>query len=44
MFIRIHPDNEDFDIFRAINEIFSRIKQLPKKTLVHKISTRLDFK
>ena len=44
MFIRIYPDNKDFDIFRAINEIFRCIKQLPKKTLVHKISTRLEFK
>ena len=40
-FIRIHPDKEDFDIFRAINEIFIHIKQLTKKTLINKISTRL---
>ena len=25
-FIRIDPDKEDFDIFRAINEIFRHIK------------------
>ena len=40
-FIRIDPDKEDFDIFRAINEIFRRIKQSTKKTLINKISTRL---
>ena len=27
MFIRIDPDKEDFDIFRAINEVFRHIKQ-----------------
>ena len=26
IFIRIDPDKEDFDIFRAINEIFRHIK------------------
>ena len=30
-FIRIDPDKEDFDIFRAINEIFRHIKQSTKK-------------
>ena len=40
-FIRIDPDKEDFDIFRTINEIFRHIKQLTKKTLIKKISTRL---
>ena len=30
-FIRIDPDKEDFDIFRAINEIFRHIKQSAKK-------------
>ena len=29
-FIRIDPDKEDFDIFRAINEIFRHIKQSTK--------------
>ena len=40
-FIRIDPDKADFDIFRAINEIFRHIKQSTKKTLINKISTRL---
>ena len=40
-FIRIDPDKEDFDVFRAINEIFRHIKQSSKKTLMNKISTRL---
>ena len=30
-FIRIDPDKEDFDIFRAINEILRHIKQPTKK-------------
>ena len=30
-FIRIDPDKDDFDIFRAINEIFRHIKQSTKK-------------
>ena len=40
-FIRINPDKEDIDIFRAINEIFRHIKQLTKRTLASNISTRL---
>ena len=34
-------------MFKAINEIFTHIKQSTKKTLIHKISTkllRLEFK
>ena len=30
-FVRIDPYKEDFDIFRAINEIFRHIKQSTKK-------------
>ena len=40
-FIRIDPDKEDFDIFRALNQIVRQIKQSTKKTLISKISTRL---
>ena len=40
-FIRTDPDNEDFDIFRTINEIFRNTKQSTKTTLINKISTRL---
>ena len=46
-FIRIDPDKEDFDIFRAINEIFRYIKQSTKKILISKTSMillRLEFK
>ena len=32
-FIKIDPDKEDFDIFRAISEIFRHIKQSTNKTL-----------
>ena len=40
-FIRIDPEKEDFDIFRAINEIFRHIKQSNKKIVIIKLSTRL---
>ena len=40
-FIRIDPDKEEFDIFRAMNEIFRHIKQSTKKTLINKFSARL---
>ena len=40
-FIRIDPGKEDFDIFKAVHEIFRHIKQSTKKTRVSKISTRL---
>ena len=36
-FISIDPDNEDFDIFKAVNEIFRHIKQSTKKTVISKI-------
>ena len=32
-FIRIDPDEEEFDIFRAINEIFRHTKPPTKKKL-----------
>ena len=44
-YIRIDPDKEGFDIFKAINEIFRYIKQssnqLTKKTLINKIFMKL---
>ena len=40
-FFRIDPEKEDFDIFRAINEIFRHIKQSTKKTLINKLSAKL---
>ena len=50
-FIRIDPEKEDLDIFKAINEIFRHIKQLSnqltKKTYINKISIKLlklDFR
>ena len=36
-FIRIDPDKEDFDSFKAVNEIFRHFKQSTKKTLLIKI-------
>ena len=40
-FIRIDPDQENFDIFRAISEIFRHIKLSTTKTLINKNSMRL---
>ena len=40
-FIRIDPEKENFDILKAINEIFRQIKQSGKKTLISKTSARL---
>ena len=34
-FIRIDPEKEEFDIFRAIREIFRHIKQSIKKILIN---------
>ena len=47
--LRINPDKEDFNIFKAVNEIFRYIKQSSnhstrqstKKTLMDKISVSL---
>ena len=38
---RIDTSKEDFYIFKTVYEIFRRIKQSTKKTLINKISTRL---
>ena len=46
-FIRIDPDEEDFNIFKAINEIHRDIKKSTKKPLIDKPSKkllRLEFK
>ena len=40
-FIRINPDEENFNIFKAINEIYRHIKKWTKKSLIDKISKRL---
>ena len=41
MFIRINPDKENFNIFKAINEIYRHIKKSTNKSLTDKISKRL---
>ena len=41
IFIRIDPDQEDFDTFKVGNEIFRQIKQSTKETLISKIRVRL---
>ena len=47
VFIRINPDEENFNIFKAINEIYRHIKKSNKKYLIDKTSKRileLEFK
>ena len=41
MFTRINPDEEKFNIFKAINEIHMQIKKPTNKSLIDKISKRL---
>ena len=41
VFIRINPDEENFNIFKTINEIYRHIKKSTKKSLIDKISKRL---
>ena len=41
VFIRINPDEKDFNIFKEINKIHRHIKKSPKKSLKDKISKRL---
>ena len=47
VFIRINPDEKDFNIFKPINEIYRHIKKSSKKSLIDKISKillELEFK
>ena len=47
IFVRTNPYKEDLSIIKAINEIFRKIKQSTKKTVISKISTPflgLEFK
>ena len=37
IFIRINPDEKDFNIFKEINKIHRHIKQSFKKSLIDKI-------
>ena len=41
MFIRINPDEQSFNIFRAINKIHRHNKKATKKSLIEKSSKRL---
>ena len=41
MFIRINPDEENFNIFKDMNEMHRHIKESTKKSLIDKISKRL---
>ena len=43
-FVRIDPDKEDFDIFRAINEIFRHIKQPTKKAFNKQSFNRVQIR
>ena len=41
MFIRINPDEENFNIFKEISKIQRHIKKSTKKSLVNDLSKRL---
>ena len=41
MFIRINPDEENFNIFKEINKIHRQIKNSTKKSLIDNLSKRL---
>ena len=41
MFIRINPDEENFNIFKEINKIHRHIKKSTKKSLIDDLSKRL---
>ena len=41
VFIRINPDEKDFNIFKEINKIHRHIKKSTKKSLIDDISKRL---
>ena len=41
-FIRINPDEQNFHVFKSINEIHRCTKQSSKKSLVDKFSERLS--
>ena len=41
VFIRINPDEQDFNIFKEINKIHRRIMKSSKESLIDKISKRL---
>ena len=41
VFIRINPDEKNFNIFEEINKIHRHIKKLTKKSLINDLSKRL---
>ena len=41
VFIRINPDEKDFNIFKEINKIHRHIKKSSRKYLIDRISKRL---
>ena len=41
MFIRINPDEKNFNIFKEINKIQRHIKKSTKKSLIDDLSKRL---
>ena len=42
MFIRINRDEEDFNVFKAVNKINRHTEKSAKKSLIDKISKRLS--
>ena len=41
IFIRINPDEKDFNIFKEINKIHRHVKKSTKRSLIHNLSKRL---
>ena len=44
IFIRINPDEKDFNIFKEINKIHRHIKKSFKKSLINKIKKKIFFR
>ena len=40
VFIRINPDEKNFNIFKEINKIHRHIKKSTKKSMVHDLSKK----
>ena len=41
MFVKINPDEEDFNIFKEINKVRRHVKKSTKKSLVDDLSKKL---
>ena len=41
MFIRVNPDEKNFNVFKEINKIYRHIKKSTKKSVINNLSERL---